>query len=142
MENAQCAETKVGTQNGEEALEECGGPANFGEQENDNLNSNKQAVDDGPEDACGLVWDRASSGLTSSETERNKKRFECELDVVTVHDGLIGRVLSGASRLELVEGSHIRHDDKDATREYEQECDNAQGADGVETDEEILGRNN
>lgn len=46
----------MATENGEEAIEEREWPANFGENENDDLEDDEQTVHDRPEYTSGLVW--------------------------------------------------------------------------------------
>lgn len=57
MEYSQGTEAEVTTEDGEEAVEEGGWPADFGEDEDDDLANDKQAVCDGPECASGLIRD-------------------------------------------------------------------------------------
>ena len=60
LEDAEGSEAEVGPKDGEEPGEERGGPAYLGEDEDDDLEDDEQAVHDGPEDACGLVGHRAT----------------------------------------------------------------------------------
>lgn len=61
LEDSERAEAEGGPECGEVAVEEGGGPADLGEDEHDDLEHDEQAVDDRPEDARRLVWDRAPS---------------------------------------------------------------------------------
>lgn len=55
LEDAERAQAEVGAQHGEVRLEEGHGPADLGEDEDDDLEDDEQPVDHGPERACGLV---------------------------------------------------------------------------------------
>ena len=61
LEDAERAQAEVGPEHGEVLGEEGGGPADLGEDEDDDLEDDEEAVDDGPEDAGGLVRDGAAS---------------------------------------------------------------------------------
>ena len=60
LEDSERAEAEVGAQDGEVLGEEGGGPADLGEDEDDDLEDDEEAVHDSPEDACGLVGHRAT----------------------------------------------------------------------------------
>ena len=55
LDGAEGAEAEVLAEDGEEAVEEDGGPPDLGEDEDDDLEDDEQPVDDCPEHACGLV---------------------------------------------------------------------------------------
>ena len=61
LEDAERAEPEVGPEHGEVRREEGRGPADLGEDEDDDLEDDEQPVHDGPEDACRLVRDGATS---------------------------------------------------------------------------------
>lgn len=61
LEYAQRAETKLRAQHGEEAIKECGRPANFGQNEGDDLKYNEEAIYDRPEKTTKLIWHGAVS---------------------------------------------------------------------------------
>lgn len=55
LENTKSTKSKARTKHREKAVKERGWPANFGKEKNDNLEDNKQAVDDSPKNAANLV---------------------------------------------------------------------------------------
>lgn len=57
LEYAQCTETKLSAQHGKETIKECGRPANFGQNEGDDLEDDKEAIYDRPENTTNLIWD-------------------------------------------------------------------------------------
>ena len=59
LENSKGAKAKGRAKHREEAVEKRHWPADLGEDEEDDLEDDEQAVDDGPEDACGLIGHRA-----------------------------------------------------------------------------------
>ena len=61
LEDAEGPQAEVGAEHREVLGEEGGGPADLGEDEDDDLEDDEQAVHDCPEDAGGLVRDGASS---------------------------------------------------------------------------------
>lgn len=61
LDDTERAETEVVPEDGEEAAEERGGPADLGHEEDNDLEDDQQPVQDGPEGTRGLVGDRASS---------------------------------------------------------------------------------
>lgn len=117
LEDTQCAETEVAAEYREVTVEEAGGPPEFGENESDDLEDDEQAVDNGPEYSCRLVWNGAI------------------LDVIAVsHVGITGIFH------KMVDGLNIRHEHEDAACKHQNHGDDAQGPDGVESDEEISTR--
>lgn len=64
LEEPDCAEPKGGAEHGEEGVEEAahGGPGELGEEEDDDLEDDKQAVEHGPEGTSGLVRDSRVPG--------------------------------------------------------------------------------
>lgn len=122
LEDAQGAEAERRPKDGEKAVEEGGGPAELGEQEDDDLEEDEQTVDDGPEDAGGLVGHGAPENVVAVEQGGG---------------GKVSRLLVG---LEGVDGLDVCDHDEDAAREHEQECDDAQDADAVEANKDICAR--
>lgn len=59
LEYAQRTETESSPQHGEEAIKECGGPAEFRQNEGDDLEDDEEAIYDRPEDTTNLIWDGA-----------------------------------------------------------------------------------
>ena len=55
LEDTERSQTEAGAEHWEEAVEETGRPPDFRQNENNDLEDDEEAVDDGPEDACGLV---------------------------------------------------------------------------------------
>jgi hypothetical protein len=81
LEDAQSSETKASAEDGEESVEEDRRPAEFGNytdnerrieqkkyrvrtEQDDDLEDDEQAGDDGPEDTGGLIGDGAPSAIT------------------------------------------------------------------------------
>ena len=56
LEDSERAEAEVGAQDGEVLGEEGGGPADLGEDEDDDLEDDEEAVDDSPENTSRLIW--------------------------------------------------------------------------------------
>ena len=61
LEDTESADAEVGSEDGEVLVEELVGPANFREHEEDYLEDDEQAVENGPEYTCGLVGYGTSS---------------------------------------------------------------------------------
>ena len=61
LEDAEWPEAERCAQHGEESVKEAGGPADLGEDEDDNLEDDEQTVHDGPENTGRLVGDCARS---------------------------------------------------------------------------------
>ncbi len=61
LDDAERAEAELVPEDGEEAGEEGGGPADLGHDEDDDLEDDQETVEDGPEGTRGLVGDRASA---------------------------------------------------------------------------------
>jgi len=55
LNDAESADAKVVSKNGEEPIEESRGPTDFGKEEDDDLSDDQKTVEDGPEDAGRLV---------------------------------------------------------------------------------------
>lgn len=80
LEDSQSAETKFRAQDGEEAVKVLHGPADLGQQENDDLQDDEQMVDDRPEDAGGLVGHVAASAswsVTAVAKQKDSGRTRC-----------------------------------------------------------------
>ena len=60
LNHAERAQSKVVAEDREEPVEEGCGPADFGQDEDNDLEDDEEAVHDSPEDACGLVGHRAT----------------------------------------------------------------------------------
>lgn len=55
LKDAECADAKVRSKDGEVRGEEALRPANLGEEEGHDLKYDEEAVDNSPEGACGLI---------------------------------------------------------------------------------------
>lgn len=124
LDDAERAEAKVLAEYGEESIEELGRPADLGEDEDDDLEYDKQAVEDSPESTGGLVGHGGA------------------LDVVAVDHDAVRRVagLGGegfASINKMVDALDVVHEGDDARGEHEEERDDRQRADDVQTNESI-----
>lgn len=53
-------------------MEKCRGPTDFGQEEDDNLSDDQKTVEDGPEDAGGLV----GNGRVSIKKSRQRRRAQ------------------------------------------------------------------
>ena len=55
LHNSKCTEAKVGTKYGEKPVEERQWPPDFGEKEHDDLEYDKESVEDGPKGASRFI---------------------------------------------------------------------------------------
>lgn len=69
LDDPEGSETEFGSENGEETVEECRRPANLGEDEDDDLEDDKHAVEHGPKGTRRLIGHSTITVFTSaSET--------------------------------------------------------------------------
>jgi hypothetical protein len=61
LHNTKCTEAKVRTKHGEKPVEEREGPPDFGEKEHDDLEYDKESVEDGPKDASRFIRHSATA---------------------------------------------------------------------------------
>lgn len=66
LDHAESTEAKLVAEYGEVAVEELGGPADFGEDKHDDLEDDEQTVEHRPERARGLIWDCAVPVITNT----------------------------------------------------------------------------
>lgn len=126
-------------------MEENRGPADFGEEEDDDLSDDQEAVEDGPEDACRLFGNgRIPMGgeYASAGTRGDRQEDIYARNIIIAHCRRVayrGRVRVVRIVLVGVESSDILNEGQDAARKDENEGDYAQNPDDVQSDEHVWG---
>jgi hypothetical protein len=123
--DAERAEAKVVPEDREVRLEERRRPTELGEEEDDDLEDDEEAVEDRPERAGRLVGHGASRDVVERLVGHGGvHRALCEVGVAALGD-------------EVVDGLDVEDEGDDAAGKYEEEGDDAESADDVETEEYI-----
>jgi hypothetical protein len=125
LSDAEWAEAKVVPEDGEVCLEERRRPAELGEEQDDDLEDDEEAVEDRPERAGRLVGNGASRDVVERLVSHGG-----------VHRALreLGMAALG---YEVVDGLDVEDEGDNAAGKYEEERDDAEGTDDVETEEYI-----
>lgn len=119
LEDTEGAESKPRTKHREKAIKEGGWPANFRKEKHDNLEDDKQAVDDSPENAANLVG------------------YGAVLNVFAVSQVLRCDIATLFGRFKRVDSFDVCDDDEDAAGEDQYKRHDAQEADNIESKENI-----
>ena len=136
LEYAQCAETELSPQHGEEAIKECSRPANFGQSERDDLEDDQEAIYNRPENTTNLIRDGAvPMGNVSMRQAVLVRHLQNVFAVDECFTGgsiacLLGRVIG-------VHSFDVGDNDKDAACKDKQKGHDAQHADSIETKENV-----
>jgi len=119
LEYAQRTETELRAQHGEEAIKECDRPANFRQNEGDDLKYDEEAIYDRPEKTTNLIWHGAVFNVFALDEEST-------CGVAALLGGLV-----------VVHRLDVSDHDKDAAREDEEEGHDAEYTDHIETKEDV-----
>lgn len=118
LEYAQCTETELSPQHGEEAIKECGRPAKFGQNEGDDLEDDKEAIYDRPENTTNLIWNGA---VSMGDVRAGQRVLARHLqNVITADESLTGGIATLVDRVIGVHSLDVGDHDKDAAREHKQ----------------------
>lgn len=141
MNDAEGADAKIASKDGEKLVEESRGPADFGEEEDEDLSDDQEAVEHGPEDACRLVGDgRVAVELRVNGTRADRQEGIYVRDIIVAHCRRVvwrDRVRVVRIVLVRVEGPDVLNEGHDATRKDENEGDYAQSSDDIQSNEHV-----
>lgn len=125
LKNTKSADAEVVSKDRKKLFEKDRGPPDFGQEENDDLSDNQKSIEDGPEDAGGLVGDGRVRDV-----------------IVTEHRRVTGRERVWAIGVVLVcvEGLNVLDECHDAAPKDEDEGDDAKSSNNVQPNEHISSR--
>jgi hypothetical protein len=142
LDNTESTKSKVFSENGEESIKECSGPAEFGKNENNRLSYDQQAVENGPECPGWLIGHCASSDKGVKISER-RIRFQHALDVIALKHIRNGRVYRAAvvgdlaCHNESIDCLDVMYHYDDTAGEDQEQGDDAEKTNSIESDERI-----
>jgi hypothetical protein len=137
LEDTEGTESKSRTKHREKAIKERGWPANLRKEKHDNLEDNKQAVDDSPENAANLVGYGAVPVSNVSTQQYIYIKYLNLLNVFAVSQVLRCDIATLLGSFKRVNSFDVCDDDKNTAGKDQYERHDAQETDNIESKENI-----